>query len=71
MALLTGQKNDLSKEEGGWWAGGKKMESVFLSPSGSYFGIKNVMIIRQRKVVSPSSAHTAVPGFFATIASMF
>lgn len=40
MALLTRQKNYMSKEEGGWWAGGKKMESVFLSPSGPHFGIK-------------------------------
>lgn len=46
MDLLTGQKNNLSKDVGGWWAGGKKMESGFLSPTGLHFGMKNLKIIR-------------------------
>lgn len=46
MALLTGQKNNLSKDEEEWWADQKTMESVFLSPSGPHFRMKNLTIIR-------------------------
>lgn len=46
MALLTGQKNNLNKDDRGWWAGRKTMESVFLSPSGPHFRMKNLTIIR-------------------------
>ena len=46
MVLLTGQKNNLSEDEGGWWAGRKTMASVFLSPSGPHLRMRNLAIIR-------------------------
>lgn len=50
---------------------GQVEEKWKVSVSGPHFRMKNLMIVRKRRVVSPSSAYTAVPGFFAAIAFLF